>query len=294
MDEKKPLKISLSTFFLILAIIVIVVMGFFMYKLYNEKSIATQEIADLNTEVSNLQSTVNDFQQRIDNISNTTSSEEVTNNTPNQSSSIKLQLGEYTINGMEVTPDPDKYGISSITLEGNNNFSVDMPLGNSYIGTYKIQDNKLICTATKETNVEGGNSATKNANITFEFEIISSNELKFSNVDNKDLKLTIGMTYSIKSNTAVTRIEGEYWPKLDSASDAPSYMFFIDGTVELRGNFTQYGTYEINNNIIKSTFTRQSGPDGEDEKINETDTLTIVDNKTLLDTAYNTKYVKNN
>ena len=38
MEEKKVTKISLSTFFLILAIIAIIVMGIFMYKLYNEKT----------------------------------------------------------------------------------------------------------------------------------------------------------------------------------------------------------------------------------------------------------------
>lgn len=64
MEKKEPIKVSLSTFFLFITIIVIVVMGFFMYKLYNEKSIATQEIADLNNEVSNLENTVNDFQQK--------------------------------------------------------------------------------------------------------------------------------------------------------------------------------------------------------------------------------------
>jgi len=36
MEKKKITKISLSTFFLILAIIVIIVMGIFMYKLYND------------------------------------------------------------------------------------------------------------------------------------------------------------------------------------------------------------------------------------------------------------------
>ena len=37
MDKKEPLKISLSTFFLIIAIIVIIVMGFFLFKINNEK-----------------------------------------------------------------------------------------------------------------------------------------------------------------------------------------------------------------------------------------------------------------
>lgn len=46
MEEKKVAKISLSTFFLILAIIAIIVMGIFMYKFYNEKVEATKELEE--------------------------------------------------------------------------------------------------------------------------------------------------------------------------------------------------------------------------------------------------------
>ena len=35
--ENKEVKMSLSTFFLIIAIIVIIIMGYFMYRLSNEK-----------------------------------------------------------------------------------------------------------------------------------------------------------------------------------------------------------------------------------------------------------------
>lgn len=47
MEEKKSTKISLSTFFLILAIIAIVVMGIFIYKLNNDKTIEIQKSAEL-------------------------------------------------------------------------------------------------------------------------------------------------------------------------------------------------------------------------------------------------------
>lgn len=71
MEEKKVTKISLSTFFLILAIIVIIVMGIFMYKLYNEKTIETEKSAELQTQVNNLNETVNNLQGKINNISET-------------------------------------------------------------------------------------------------------------------------------------------------------------------------------------------------------------------------------
>ena len=36
MNEKKSIKISLSTFFLILSLIIIIIMGFVIYKLYTQ------------------------------------------------------------------------------------------------------------------------------------------------------------------------------------------------------------------------------------------------------------------
>ena len=65
MEEKKVTKISLSTFFLILAIIVIVIMAIFMYKFYNEKIEANEKTAELQTQVSNLNGTVSNLQGKI-------------------------------------------------------------------------------------------------------------------------------------------------------------------------------------------------------------------------------------
>lgn len=59
MEEKKVTKISLSTFFLILAIIIIIVMGIFMYKLYNEKTIEIEKSAQLQTQLNSLNETEN-------------------------------------------------------------------------------------------------------------------------------------------------------------------------------------------------------------------------------------------
>ncbi|MCI8411685.1 MAG: hypothetical protein HFJ40_04515 [Clostridia bacterium] len=106
MEENKQIKISLSTFFLIFATIVIIIMGFFIYRFNSEKSIATQEVANLNNQVSSLESEVNNLQETIDHISNTTningeiSNSKINNNTGNEESKfsndeIKKCLQEY-------------------------------------------------------------------------------------------------------------------------------------------------------------------------------------------------------
>ena len=69
MNEKKPIKVSLSTFFLLIAIIIITVMGYFMYKLYNDKVKATDKIEQLNNQINTLQNSANQLQTNINKIS---------------------------------------------------------------------------------------------------------------------------------------------------------------------------------------------------------------------------------
>ena len=71
MEENKVTKISLSTFFLILAIIVIIVMGIFIYKLNNDKTEKIQKSTELQSQVNNLNGTVSDLQGKINSISQT-------------------------------------------------------------------------------------------------------------------------------------------------------------------------------------------------------------------------------
>ena len=213
MDEKKPIKISLSTFFLILAVIVILVMGYFMYKLYNEKTIATQEIGDLNNEINTLEKTVNDFQQKMDSISNTINSSEVSTNNNisnnfenNANSTISLKKGNYTINEVKL----DEVGVSNeecgVTLKENNDFQIYMGYGSTHSGKYEIKNNTLIC----KSNLlewESGSYGSRPTDVIFKFDIINTNNLKLSDITINDPNseklifpegLSIGMTYSIK------------------------------------------------------------------------------------------------
>lgn len=82
MEDKKVTKISLSTFLLIIAIIIIAIMGFFIYKLNSEKAIEVKKSADLQAQVSNLNSTVSNLQSKMNTISETVNS----SSTPVQSS----------------------------------------------------------------------------------------------------------------------------------------------------------------------------------------------------------------
>lgn len=109
-----------------------------------------------------------------------------------------LKIGTYSINEMNVSPDEGNYGIDSIILKENNQFSVDMPLGTSYIGTYGIDGSNLICKATQQIESEGGGVSSSNINIIFTFQIVNNSKIQFLSVTNDELELTIGMTYSLK------------------------------------------------------------------------------------------------
>ena len=97
MSGKEPIKVSLSTFFLIIAIIVIIVMGYFMYQFYNEKVIATKESAELKTQVDNLQGKIDTISQTI----NSNNSEENDNTSVSNNSAsftdeqVKKAIADY-------------------------------------------------------------------------------------------------------------------------------------------------------------------------------------------------------
>lgn len=74
MEEKKGVKIS--TLFLILAIIVIVIMGGFIYKLNNDKTTEIQKSTELQSQLDNLNKTVGDLQEKLDGISNIVSTDD--------------------------------------------------------------------------------------------------------------------------------------------------------------------------------------------------------------------------
>ena len=84
MEEKKATKISLSTFFLIIAIIAIGVMGFFIYKLNSDKENANSKITELNSKINNLQSTIDNLNTIEKNTTSITTN--TTNNNAKESS----------------------------------------------------------------------------------------------------------------------------------------------------------------------------------------------------------------
>lgn len=144
MEEKKVIKISLSTFFLILAIIVII-MGVFIYKLYNEKSIDTKKTTELQAKVDNLNGTLSELQEKNNNISNTLNSNTI--NTDNATNTINS-----TNNNLSTNSSSSKYSEITKTLTNNDLLSVTDAVNNN--GTYTLKGKIITVDTSKEQVTE--------------------------------------------------------------------------------------------------------------------------------------------
>ena len=100
MEEKNVTKNSLSFFLLIIAIIAIIVMGLFIYKLNNDKLAEIQKSQTLQSQVNSLNTTVNNLQGKIDIISQTINSNtsDKNNNTTNNSNSAETTTTSFSEN----------------------------------------------------------------------------------------------------------------------------------------------------------------------------------------------------
>lgn len=117
--ENETKKISLSTFLLILAVIIIAIMGVFIFKLNNEKNIEIQKTTELQAQLNNLSSTVSNLQNKINTIStqtttsNSSTQKEAPTSSDNISSNINLNDTKY-----EISIKDEVYAIIKATKDG--------------------------------------------------------------------------------------------------------------------------------------------------------------------------------
>ena len=136
MEEKKATTISLSTFLLILAIIIIVIMGVFIFKLNSEKTAVTGKVANLNNEISSLQGTVNQLQGKIENISNTINS----NTSTTSNKEVYKRVKTIGLDESEL----EYYGKKYMVLEGNSIYFSNDLSDKFYEGTYEVDSQNNI------------------------------------------------------------------------------------------------------------------------------------------------------
>ena len=197
MEEKKSKKgIIILSFILILALAGVAVLGYSTYQMYNNKTQLENQVEELSKELEASQNTINELSNQENTTSNTSTTSNSSSNLSSASRNVSLKNGTYVV--QDVIPDPENYGIESITLSYDDEFTVSLPLGTSYSGQYEIEDNKLICNAQKETNLEGGGSSHNLVDYTFEFEIVDDENLVLTESTDDFVTYTIGATYTLE------------------------------------------------------------------------------------------------
>ena len=143
MEEKNAKKISLSTFLLIIAIaiIAIIVMGVFIYKINNEKTLASNKIKELNYQINNLQTTIESLQGKTENDSNIINKE---NNESTDNNNNNQSTNNSTINMEKIyLPQTFKAKGEESTTEANFEYYIEEE--KKYIEV-KVSNSEIECT----------------------------------------------------------------------------------------------------------------------------------------------------
>ena len=187
MEEKKPIKVSLGgvvSIFIIIILMLIIVMGAFMYM---QKTESDRQIAELKNNASELEETINNLQE--------------------DSELKEMVLGEYEYDvPQEVKEEMGHYydGICIELLE-NEKFKYYYGEGYTLEGIFQIENNNIICNA---KTIEGERLDKQEINVKYTFKY-SNNTLE---IINKEGKVEFETTdYGISSNHAkIKEIEEVY------------------------------------------------------------------------------------
>ena len=125
MKEKNEAKTNVSTILLVVAIIVIITMGYFVYKLYNEKTIVTDKVSKLNSKISELENVQKNMDDSSDKINDENdNAEKSSNNTnvyrSNFSKSVVKELGEDNMIYVDLSGYDDNNGDGYVSINNKH------------------------------------------------------------------------------------------------------------------------------------------------------------------------------
>lgn len=158
MEEKKSIKVSLSTIFLIVAIIIIVIMGYFIYDISNKRTIAEKEMQNLNNKIEDLQEIISNMSNKLNNSTidedNESTSKQTSNLTEEQKNTLfdKIQnismrkgiilnamIGDKDFSTKKFT-DEDILNLLPVIDKNNEFFTLDENSSEGFFVKGKISD----------------------------------------------------------------------------------------------------------------------------------------------------------
>lgn len=176
MKEKKEIKISLTTLFLIIAIILIVIMGIYIFNLYKANQKSESSINELNTKINVLENSIKESkdEENIANTNNQINSNNIVNNS-NESNDVNYKIdGNY----YEKNAQCDE---PSYTFSENGKVTY----GSLWMcnGTYTIDKDVINIKFTSAEDPDGNKAKVKDFGVeeSVKLTIVNENELKDSN-----------------------------------------------------------------------------------------------------------------
>lgn len=137
MEEKNVIKVSVSSLLLFIAVVIIVIMGIFIFKLNKENDIETQKANELKTQVGILNNTVDNLQGKLNTISETVNSTTTTKPT---------DLNDSTYDNNTSKTDDIKYEISTKNNEyGDEIYAIIKATKDGKTVTKEIDMGAMIC-----------------------------------------------------------------------------------------------------------------------------------------------------
>ena len=172
--EEKKIKISLSTIFLIISILVIGVMGFFIYKLNNDNKNANIKLENLNSQVEQLKNEINSL--KVNNKENKVENEIISTSTAKDVKSVDLNNYEFK------SDTQNKYIITTdsrwITMQNDGGSNTNI--------YYQVDlDNNIICKVVESYVANIGGTPEKRKNIDFTKRIDNNIQLEVKDLINE-------------------------------------------------------------------------------------------------------------
>ena len=142
MDENEEIGVSLSNFLLVLSVIIMIIMGIFLYKFYNEKVDANKKVEELQKEVETLEKTIDNLQAKLDKL--TGASDIIINN----SSNIRYRITTRGNNRAIIEATDDENTVSQefeLDAEIDKTGTMTMPnLGNVALISYTSGKTRIV------------------------------------------------------------------------------------------------------------------------------------------------------
>lgn len=246
MEEKKGSKNGLLIVLLILAIIVICAMGYFIYKLNDDKEKATEQVSDLENKISSLESSVMDLRESKKNETKTKNKAENKTKSENKIKETKSEITDISVieELLKNTQGYKYLRVKSIKEDDDK---------------YLVEADYYVPTPISEKEYD---EMVNNQKIT-----LRNKEYVFE--DNDDAyNPGFGYIYILGQAT-----ETGYW--IEKEDDGYIFIHEIGGVYDIINEITNHYTFYID----KDTEVTDVAEDGEEEKLEEY--LTKPENKDL-------------